>query len=73
MKKGYCSGFQKFVVSPGKGDGQGCPTATTTVAAEGGTPVARWVLEEETKEDSRKRESLKYFAADQLLGIQRHC
>jgi hypothetical protein len=31
--------------------------------------VARWVLEEERKEDSRKRESFKYFAAGQLLVI----
>jgi hypothetical protein len=37
------------------------------------TPVARRVLEEERKEDSRKRESFKYFPAGRLLDIQRHC
>ena len=73
MKKGYCSGFQKFVVSLGKGDGRAAPQRQQLWRRKGGTPVARWVLEEERKEDSRKRKSLKYFPAGQLLGIQRHC
>jgi hypothetical protein len=56
------------------------PIATTTMQvgdtqwpAGCCTPVARRVLEEERKEDSRKRESFKYFPAGRLLGIQRHC
>jgi hypothetical protein len=47
--------------------------ATTTMQGGKCRPVARRVLEEERKEDSRRRESFKYFPAGRLLGIQRHC
>ena len=76
-KKRVCMqwpGFQKFVVSrrPYRAWVSNL-IATTTMQGGKCTPVARRVLGEERKKDSRKRKSFKYFPAGRLLGVQRHC